>query len=351
MDNILNKVIHNPCIRDNVIKDTIYKLVNGKLSNNELYRLSSELLFILFSCSGFNIDIYEKEKVINSSHKYSREIYSPTTIIIFGHLGSSIKDYIPLVINYKTLYTDCKIIVFNGGGIDWCENNLNSELEVLFIKRLNTIIDNMSNKTIIHVFSNNGMMTYVRFLKYLKESNNKYIDRIIGIIVDSAPQITSSKILLYKSIKYCLYKSLNPLGIDYKNIMKYLKPVIDNESNKRLNTSWLYEWLRKNEPEYNYLFLYSKQDKLINYNLINRYITTKRINNINNSIINNKLFTNSSHVNHMVMYERIYLDTIQKFLDEILSSTQGRACSGDTEPSFSRNINTFLSPKQLLTTS
>jgi hypothetical protein len=45
------------------------------------------------------------------------------------------------------------------------------------------------------------------------------------------------------------------------------------------------------------------------------YINTKRKN--NKKIINYKLFTNSSHVNHMNIYERDYLDTILKFLDEI----------------------------------
>ena len=318
MNTILNKVFYDPDIRDDKIKETINKIMNDTLTTNELYKLSSQLLFILFSRSGFNIDIYEKDKIISSNHKYSRiKKNNPTTIVIFGYLGSSIKDYIPLIINYKTLYTDCKIIVFNGGGVDWCEYTENLELERLFIKRLNTIIDNMSNKTIIHIFSNNGMMTYVKFLKYIKETKNTYLDRIKGVIIDSAPQIIPSKVLLYKSIKYCLYNSLYPLGIDYNHIMEYLKPVIDNEYDKRLNISWYNDWLHKNEPDYNYLFLYSKQDKLINYKLINTYITSKIKNNKGKSIIKHKLFTSSSHVNHMVIYEREYLDTIHFFLEEI----------------------------------
>ena len=50
---------------------------------------------------------------------------------------------------------------------------------------------------------------------------------------------------------------------------------------------------------------------------INTYITSKIKNNKGKSIIKHKLFTSSSHVNHMVIYEREYLDTIHFFLEEI----------------------------------
>ncbi|XP_063697883.1 transmembrane protein 53-A-like [Culicoides brevitarsis] len=172
------------------------------------------------------------------------------------------------------------------------------------------------NPLIVHVFSNGGAYAF----KYISdEMKNSQLELDIrGQIFDSAPCGAGALGNFYHVLKEIIgkdkiYSSLVAssliFGVICIQILKYPFQAYLADKNP-------YEGLLQDQRNFPQLFLYSKEDKLMPFEDVEKFIKARKKLGID---VTSNCFNGSPHVSHYLMFKDAYLTLIDDFLKKCLN--------------------------------
>ncbi|EGC35179.1 hypothetical protein DICPUDRAFT_33844 [Dictyostelium purpureum] len=182
---------------------------------------------------------------------------------------------------------------------------------LIILDKINEIVkdDPKIDSLIFHVLSNGGALYYSRTLHFIEtDEKYKHLHKFIkGTLLDSNPSTDTT------GVKQAL--SLAAPNDFIKQLLMKLYPVINFMLSRDFFKYFKIIYSPKNK--WNHLFIYSKNDEIINYEHVNSTINKLKNNIKNEKLIDSICFDKSAHVNHKRLNKDQYNNKFLGFINKL----------------------------------
>ncbi|KAK3592152.1 hypothetical protein CHS0354_019444 [Potamilus streckersoni] len=176
------------------------------------------------------------------------------------------------------------------------------------------------NPIFFHIFSNNGSYVYTNILKVLHEDKEKKLVKlqVKGVIIDSAPGQRrlhqAARAFVVSTPRNFMMRILMVIGIYLYLFWTGLKCMfmkLYNPKSLEYNPHYVYENMLHDSYHWPQLYLYSKADKIIPYQDIDKMIGYRQSLGVH---VERVRWDDTAHVSHLMVHREAYMQACIEFI-------------------------------------